>query len=68
LVCSTTVPDGFMGFKLFLKTTVPDGFMGFKLFLKTYKIIMPDRCKLTQTIFFLATLGNLTFNYNITES
>jgi hypothetical protein len=31
-------------------TTVPDGFMDFKIFLKAYKIIMPDRCKLTQTI------------------
>jgi hypothetical protein len=43
---------------LVCSTTVPGGFMNFKLFLKTYKIIMPDRCKLTQTIVFLATLGN----------
>ena len=36
---------------LVCSTTVPDGFMDFKLFLKTYIIIMPDRCKLTQAIF-----------------
>jgi hypothetical protein len=32
---------------LVCSTTVPDGYMGFKLFLKTYKMIMPDRCKPT---------------------